>query len=81
MSVIKQLNYITVQDITGEARHLYEKLCGKQGINCDEYYPWDFEEDSVAASYIGEEKKSVIDQELIRLGIKESDDIHIVYYW
>lgn len=80
--MLRTKTYVDVEDFPDAAKEAYKDFTQECGVDNGEGWPWCVgEEDSVPASYIGQDKCSIIDDALRDFGAKDGQDIELIFTW
>jgi len=76
--------YLEFQDLSEEAQEIFREFA--RGFGLASGQPWDFEvgeygEDSVFESWVGPDKMKKMNEEFYRHGLKDGDEISVIFDW
>lgn len=83
-SILNQCDYVDVADLPDDAIQAYREYVTAAGMGNGTHWSHtigESGEDSVVESYIGAEKRKVIDDALIAAGLSDGDIIDLVFSW
>lgn len=79
--MIRTMRYVDVDDFPEEAGEAYRKLVTEAGINSGERIPWEIGREQTWSSYINKEEVHLIENTLKSFGLKDGEDIWIIFEW